>query len=287
MTVLLSVQGLTKAYGPRPLFTDLSLDLRAGERVGLIGPNGAGKSTLLRLLAGLEDPDSGTRSLRRNACLGYVSQDDVFPPGLTAREVVLAALAAEPIEDHERATRAAIALTQAGFSEPDQPANLLSGGWRKRLALARALALRPDLLLLDEPTNHLDLPGIAWLGRLLRGAPFGYVAATHDRAFLREAADEVVEVSRAYPGGHFRAAGPYDAFAAQRQAFLDAQAGRAEAVANQARRDAGWLGRQAAARTRKAASRVEEAGRRRGELAELRDRAAAAGAAGIDFAGTG
>src|SRR5438128_7497509 len=112
MTVLLSVQGLTKGYGPRPLFTDLSLDLRAGERVGLIGPNGSGKSTLLRLLAERDEPDAGTRMLRRTACLGYVAQDDLFAPGLSARQVVLAALADEPIEEHERETRAAIILTQ-------------------------------------------------------------------------------------------------------------------------------------------------------------------------------
>src|SRR6266852_5982791 len=84
MTVLLTVQGLTKGYGPRPLFTDLSCDLRAGERIGLIGPNGAGKSTFLRLLAGLEEPEAGTRSLRRTARVGYVAQEDVFPPGQTA-----------------------------------------------------------------------------------------------------------------------------------------------------------------------------------------------------------
>src|SRR5438067_5118014 len=119
MTVLLSVQGLTKAFGPRPLFSDLSLDLRAGERVGLIGPNGSGKSTLLRLLAGRDEPDAGTRSLRRTARLGYVAQDDVFPPGRTAREVVLAALGDESLEEPERQTRAAIALTQAGFTDPD------------------------------------------------------------------------------------------------------------------------------------------------------------------------
>src|SRR5437868_15197802 len=105
MTVLLNVQGLTKGYGPRPLFTDLSFDLRAGERVGLIGPNGSGKSTLLRLLAGLEGPDAGTRSQRRNARLGYVAQDDVFPAARTARQVVLEALVEEPGEDHERSTR--------------------------------------------------------------------------------------------------------------------------------------------------------------------------------------
>jgi ABC transport system ATP-binding/permease protein len=287
MTVLLSVQGLTKGYGPRPLFTDLSLDVRAGERVGLIGPNGSGKTTLLRLLAGREEPDAGSRSLRRTARLGHVAQDDVFAPGQTARDVVLAALAAEPIEDHERATRAAITLTQVGFRDPDQPADTLSGGRRKRLALARELVRQPDLLLLDEPTNHLDLLGIVWLERLLRAAPFGYLVATHDRAFLRAVADEIIEINRVYPGGFFRAPGSYDQFAERRAEFLEAQARRQESVANQVRRETEWLGRKAAARTRKAAFRIDEAARRREELEELKVRTAAAGTAGIDFVATG
>src|SRR6266576_3818953 len=108
MTVLLSVQGLAKGFGPRPLFTDLSFDLRAGERVGLIGPNGSGKTTLLKLLAGGEVPDCGTRSQRRGVRVGYLPQEEVFGPGKTVREVVLDALADEPIEAHERTTRAAI-----------------------------------------------------------------------------------------------------------------------------------------------------------------------------------
>jgi ATP-binding cassette subfamily F protein uup len=287
MTVLLSVQGLTKGYGPRPLFTDLSLDLRAGERVGLIGPNGSGKTTLLRLMAGREESDAGTRSLRRTARVGYVAQDDTFPAGQTARQVVMDALADEPAPDHERATRAAIALTQAGFGDPDRPADVLSGGWRKRLALARELARRPDLLLLDEPTNHLDLPGVVWLERLLRAGSFGYVVVSHDRAFLRAVADEIIEVNRAYPGGYFRAAGSYDEFAGRREEFLQAQARRQEAVANQVRRETEWLGRKESAQRSKSAARIEEAARLRAELAELKHRNAAAGAAGIDFVATG
>src|SRR5215211_3107374 len=149
MSVLLGVQGLTRTFGPRPLFADLSFSLSVGERVGLIGPNGAGKSTLLRLLAGRDEPDAGTRAPRRGAKIGYLSQEDVFPPGLSAREVLLTALADEPIEDHERETRAAITLTQFGFDDHDKPADALSGGWRKRLSLARELVRRPDLLLLD------------------------------------------------------------------------------------------------------------------------------------------
>ena len=287
MTVLLSVQGLTKGYGPRPLFSDLSLDLRAGERVGLIGPNGSGKSTLLRLLAGREEADAGIRSLRRTARLGYLAQDDVFTPGQTVRDVLVAALDDDHLEDHERETRAAITLTQVGFDDFGRPADVLSGGWRKRLALARELVRRPDLLLLDEPTNHLDLPGIAWLERLLRAAPFGYVVATHDRAFLRAVADDIVEISRTYPGGYFRSAGSYDDFAGRREEFLEAQARREESVANQVRRETEWLGRKAAARTRKGASRIEDAGRRREELEDLKYRNSASGTAGIDFVATG
>jgi ABC transport system ATP-binding/permease protein len=278
---------LCKSYGPRPLFSDLCLDLRAGERVGLIGPNGSGKSTLLKLLAGREEADAGTRSLRRTARLGYLAQDDVFAVGQSVREVLLAALAEESIEDHERETRAAITLTQVGFTDADQQASVLSGGWRKRLALARELARRPDLLLLDEPTNHLDLPGIVWLEQLLRAAPFGYVVATHDRAFLRAIAEEVIEINRVYPGGYFRAPGSYDEFAQRREEFLEAQARRQESVANQVRRETEWLGRKAAARTRKAGYRIDAADRRRDELEELKYRNAAAGAAGIDFVSTG
>jgi ABC transport system ATP-binding/permease protein len=287
MTLLLSVQGVAKAYGPRPLFTDLSLDLRAGERIGLVGPNGSGKTTLLKVLAGRDEPDSGTRSLRRGCRLGYLAQDDLFPAGLSVRDVVVAALAAEEIEDHERETRAAAILTQVGFTDPNRPADVLSGGWRKRLALARELVRRPDFLLLDEPTNHLDLPGIVWLEKLLRAAQFGYLAATHDRAFLRAVADEVIEISRVYPAGYFRVTGPYDEFVSRREEFLDGQARRQETVANQVRRETEWLGRKAAARTRKAASRIDDASQRREELAELKFRNATAASAGIDFVATG
>ncbi len=287
MSVLLSVQGLTKSYGPRPLFADLALDLRVGERVGLIGPNGAGKSTLLKILASREDADSGNRSLRRSARLGYLAQDDTFPPGLSVRDVLLAALANEPLEDYERETQVAITLTQVGFDNPDQQASILSGGWSKRLSLARELVRRPDLLLLDEPTNHLDLPGIVWLERLLRDASFSYLVATHDRAFLRAVADEVIEISRVYPAGYFRVAGGYDDFNDRRESFLEAQAKQMESVANQVRRENEWLGRKAAAQTRKASSRVEDAARRREELGELKYRTNSAGAAGIDFVSTG
>jgi len=287
MSLLLSAQGLTKSFAHRPLFADLYLDIRAGERIGLIGPNGAGKSTLVKILAGLETADTGTITSRRGVRIGYIPQDDIFPAGLSAREVIITALAEDSLEDHERETQAAITLTQLGFADHDQLAETMSGGWRKRLAVARQLARKPDLLLLDEPTNHLDLPGVIWLERLLRNAPFGYLAATHDRAFLRAIADEILEVSRVYPGGAFRVTSGYDDFADKRDDFLEAQDRQRQAVANQVRRETEWLGHKAQARTRKASSRIEAAGQRREELADLKYRTAAAGVAGIDFSGTG
>ncbi|MBX9582308.1 MAG: ATP-binding cassette domain-containing protein [Gemmataceae bacterium] len=287
MSVLLSARGLSKRFAHARLFDGLSLDLRAGERVGLIGPNGAGKSTLLRVLAGREPADAGEVTARRGVRVSYLAQDDTFAPGRSCREAVVAGLAGLPLEDFERETRAAIALTRAGFDDPDRPADALSGGWRKRLALARELAREPDILLLDEPTNHLDLPGVVWLERLLRDAPFGYLVATHDRAFLRAVADDIVEVSRAYPGGVFRSGGGYDAFADRRDAFLEAQERERAAVANQVRRETDWLGRKESAQRSKSRSRIGEAAARRAELAELDQRTADPGAAGIDFVGTG
>jgi ABC transport system ATP-binding/permease protein len=287
MAVLLSVRELTKSFGPQPLFSGLCLDLQAGEKVGLIGPNGAGKSTLLKILAGIEPPDAGARVVGRGVRIGYVPQDDVFPVGRTVREIVLDGFATDDLEEHERETRAAIALTQAGFADHDVLADTLSGGWRKRLAVAREFARRPDVLLLDEPTNHLDLPGVVWLERVLRAAPFACLAVTHDRAFLRAVADDVVEVSRVYPDGVFRSAGGYDVFADRRDDFLDAQERQREAVANQVRRETEWLSRKESAQRRKSKSRIEAAADRRTELADLAMRTAATGAAGIDFVGTG
>ena len=287
MSVLLSVVGVTKAFGPRPLFQDLSFELRAGERIGLIGPNGAGKSTLLKILAGKDLPDSGTRSLRRSARIGFVAQDDTFPEGLNILDVMLEGLKDSIEEEHDRETQAKIILGKVGFTDLEKPAHLLSGGWRKRLSIARELAKQPDLLLFDEPTNHLDLPGIVWLEEFLRSSQFGYVVVTHDRAFLQAVADEILEINKAFPSGYFRTDGNYETYCQRREDFLAGQESLRDSVANQVRRETEWLGRKAAARTRKAASRIDDAMRRREELAELNDRTSVSGSANLDFAATG
>jgi ABC transport system ATP-binding/permease protein len=128
MTVLLSSQGLGKAYGPRPLFLDINMDLRAGERVGLIGANGSGKSTLLKVLAGLESPDQGTVALRRTARLGYLPQEDSLDLGRTVTEIMTAALEDDADEERDKSTRINIHLTRAGFAGGAQEVGALSGG---------------------------------------------------------------------------------------------------------------------------------------------------------------
>jgi ABC transport system ATP-binding/permease protein len=283
--VLLSCESITKGYGARPLFENLSFGLFEGDRVGLVGPNGSGKTTLLRILAGIEEPDSGSRAFRRGTRLGYVAQDPSFRPGRTAEEVLAAALADDPAEDFEKIARIAVTLGKAGFESPSQAVDVLSGGWRKRLAIARELVKAPDVLLMDEPTNHLDVEGILWLEALLRAEPLAYLVVSHDRWFLENVANRVLELDRRYPEGLFQAAGSYSDFLEKRDEVLRSQAEYQASLANRVRREVEWLKRGAKARTTKAKGRIQEAERLIGELAEMKDRTgpAAAARAGIDF----
>ncbi len=286
MAVLLACQDLTKAFDRRPLFADTSFGVDDGDRIGLIGPNGAGKSTFLKVLAGLEAPDAGTVALRRGARVAYVPQEDSFPVGATALEVVAAAVDRR-VEAHERDTRAHVTLGKAGFEDAEIPVERLSGGWRRRLSIARGLVDEPELLLLDEPTNHLDLEGILWLEDLLRSARFASVCVTHDRYFLDAVCTRIVELSRAYAGGIFRVDGDYEKFLGRRADFLDTQAQEERALAGKVRRDIQWLKRGAKAQRCQPKSIQEGAAERQAELVELRARNAPVGGAGIDFVATG
>ena len=233
MAVLVSCQSLSKSYGVRPLFQNISLGVEDGERLGLIGPNGSGKSTLLRLFAGGETPDSGTISARRNLRLGYLPQEETFAPHLTVEAVLSEALTDSPGDADERGAPVAAMLGRMEFADPSQEAQTLSGGWRKRLALARALIREPDLLLLDEPTNHLDLEGVLWLESLLKTAPFALVLVSHDRVFLERATNRTVELNPAYAEGYLSVNGPYSEFLIKREEYLSAQAHQEVALAGQ------------------------------------------------------
>jgi len=285
--VLLGCDAITKAFGAAPLFEGLTFVLHEGDHVGLVGPNGAGKSTFLKILAGVETPDSGTCSRRKNLRVGYVPQTPEFPPGSTAEEVVAQAVAAEGrIDDDERDHLVRLALGKVGFDDPGVSTDVLSGGWRARLAIARAIARQPDILLLDEPTNHLDIESILWLEALLRNEPEAFVVVSHDRYFLENVAGRMLEINRLHAAGLFHVRGSYADFLEARDLQLQNQAAYQETLANLVHREVEWLRRGPRARRTKSKARIESAGRSIAELADSRARSAVS-TVGIDFSASG
>src|SRR5713101_8209039 len=279
--LLLSCEAVSMAYGSRSLFDDLSFGLFEGDQAGLVGPNGSGKSTLLKILTGVTTPDRGARSLRGGVRVGYVPQDPVFSAGGTVGGVVMAALAG--VDEEDRPGRIAQALGRAGFADGRADVDTLSGGWRKRLAIARELAAAPDILLMDEPTNHLDVEGLLWLEDVLTERARACLVVSHDRYFLEHVATRMLELNRVYPDGLFEADGRYSEFLARRDEFLRGQQAYQESLANTVRREIEWLRRGAKARSTKAKGRIKEAGRLIEELEDGRARGVTA-EAGIDFA---
>ena len=195
-----------------------------GDRIGVIGPNGSGKSTLLEMLHGRVSPDSGDVAIRKGTRVRCVLQISEFAGGETIRSVIDKALDQARIPNAERLTRIAEILGRAGFTDLDADAAALSGGWRKRLAIVEALVQKPDILLLDEPTNHLDLAGIKWLETLLQNATFASVVVSHDRYFLENVANEIVELNPAYEDGALRVSGNYSTFLEAKELYLHSAA---------------------------------------------------------------
>ncbi|MEN6608023.1 MAG: ATP-binding cassette domain-containing protein, partial [Bryobacteraceae bacterium] len=268
MAVLLSCSDLSKSFGSRVLFRDLSLSLSDGDRIGLIGPNGSGKTTLLEILAGNEEPDSGTKALRKQANVAYVPQDSIFALDETVRSVLVAALVGLRLDEAGKTTRINVMLGRAGFTNADAPASELSGGWRKRLAIAAALVKSPDLLLLDEPTNQLDLESIVWLEKMLRTVN-ACLVVTHDRYFLENLATHMAELNSVYPQSAFQVKGNYSEFLERREDFFEAQSKRQESLATKVRREVEWLRRGPKARTGKSRARIDAAGRLINELTDV------------------
>jgi ATP-binding cassette subfamily F protein uup len=282
---IISAQGLAKRYGAAPLFQNISFTVSEGDRIGVIGPNGSGKSTLLEMLIGRVKPDSGDVAIRKGTRLSYVSQISEFAEGVTIRSVIETALERTAVPEAERASRFAETLGRAGFTDVEAHAATLSGGWRKRLAIAEALVQAPDILLLDEPTNHLDLAGIEWLESVLRNAAFVCVVVSHDRYFLENVANEMVELNRAYEDGALRVKGNYSAFLEAEELYLHAQKKRQESLENRVHTELEWLRRGPKARATKAKARIDKAHEMIGELAEMNARGRTASAE-IDFSAT-
>ncbi len=281
----LSAQSLSKAFGTRELFCDLSLSLFEGDKVGLIGQNGSGKSTLLKILAGLEKEDSGIFSPRRGLKVGYLPQSCEFPD-LSPLDVLIESFGEDPtIPEYERERLSEMWLSKLGFTGSEPSAAILSGGWKKRLMLAKEMLQNPDLLLLDEPTNHLDLEGIVWLEKFLAREAPTYLLVSHDRYFLQHATNRIIEIDPAYPKGLFAIDGSYAEFLSKKEQFLEGQIEQEKSLSSKARREVDWLRSNAKARTTKSQARIDEAHELLNTLADVRKRNQKK-VAGIDFTGS-
>ena len=262
-------------FGHVPLLDGAAFSLETNERVGLIGRNGAGKSTLLKILGGLEKPDDGSVVLQSHTRITYVAQEPVLDPDATIFEAVSLGMAGarslidqytqgqgdldalqsqiEALDGWTWEQRVEETLHRLGLA-PDARVGTLSGGMRKRVALAQALVARPDVLLLDEPTNHLDLDAIEWLEDLLLEFPGSLVVITHDRSFLDRVATRIVELDRGqlttYPG-NFAAYQAAKAEQAAQEAVINARADKLLA------QEEVWIRKGVEARRTRAQARIE------------------------------
>lgn len=195
MANVLNIENLTKSYGDRLLFGDVTFGVDEGDKIGVVARNGTGKSTMLRIIAGEEEPDSGNIVFRNGIRVGYLAQEPVFPQGLTPMQIASEAV---PVSDHtaewERDVRISQVLSQLGLHSADTPVEKLSGGQRKRLAIALTVLAEPDFLILDEPTNHLDISTIEWLEGYLRRSRATLLMVTHDRYFLDRVCSKIIEL---------------------------------------------------------------------------------------------
>ena len=267
MAILVSGSKISKSFSARPLFKDITFALETGDRVGLIGPNGAGKSTLLRILASQASVDDGTLSLQRGLKVGFLEQVPTFKPDSTVMETVLEGTA-DPY-DWECMAKADEVMSKLSLNDPTQLVRDLSGGWKKRVALARELARVPDLLLLDEPTNHLDLESIMELEEILAQAPYATLTITHDRLFLQRIANRIFELDRRNPGGLLSIKGDYTTYLEIKDQMMAAQERRETVLKNTLRRETEWLRQGAKARTTKQQARIQRAGDLKTEVGEL------------------
>lgn len=267
MANLINLERVSKSYGVRPLLADVSLGISLGERVGVVGRNGDGKTTLLEVMTGIEQPDSGRVSRTRGVEIGYLHQGDELVDSHTVREAVLGGR-----QDHEWAadatTRQVVEELLAGVTL-DRAVVGLSGGERRRCALAALLLSRHDLVILDEPTNHLDVEAVAWLASHLVQLQSALIVVTHDRWFLDEVCQTTWEVHD----------GAVDAYEGGYASYVLAKAERSRQAAasetrrmNLARKELAWLRRGPPARTSKPKFRIDAANALIDDVPPPRDR---------------
>lgn len=255
MANVLNIENLTKSYGDRLLFGDVSLGAAQGDKIGIVARNGTGKTTFMRIIAGVEEPDSGNVTFRGGIRVGYLPQDPVFAPGQT---ILDAALEGNERHDDSENWQPELSmqqlLTRLGLPDHSMPTDHLSGGQRKRLALARLIVAEPDFLLLDEPTNHLDIATIEWLEGYLRRSRATLMMVTHDRYFLDRVCTRILELddqtAYSYDGN-------YAYYLRRRAERIEAFNAEVAKVRNTLRKEQEWMSRQPQARAGKAKFRID------------------------------
>lgn len=250
---ILTIEHLTKSYTERLLFDDTSFSISEGEKIGLIGINGTGKSTLLKIAAGLEEPDQGTVVRGRNLYIRFLPQNPVFEPQLTVLECVI-----KENEGHEHSWdlegQAKNILTQLGITEYGAVISTLSGGQKKRVALASVLLSTADLLVLDEPTNHLDSSMADWLEEYLKKFRGALLMITHDRYFLDSVSNRNVELDRGKLYSYQANYGGYLELKEERMAMEEASERKRQTIL---RTELQWIRRGARARSTKQKGRIQ------------------------------
>ena len=250
MQPLLDIQNVSKRFGERVLFEDISFSIGEGQRVGLIAQNGTGKTTLLSMLTGDESCDSGAIIYRNGIKVGYLRQEPKFPEGASVLEACFHGVDF----DDDAQLKAKQILPQLRIKDLNQPIAQLSGGQQKRVALAQALISNPDLLILDEPTNHLDLEMVVWLEGFLSRGNRSLLMVTHDRYFLDNVCSVILELDNKTIYSY---KGSYSYYLEKRQQRIDATRANIEHANNLYRRELEWMRRQPQARGHKARYREE------------------------------
>ncbi len=281
MANVLNIENLTKSYGDRLLFGDITFGVEQGDKIGIVARNGTGKTTLLRIIAGVEDADSGKVTFRSDMRIGYLPQEPQFN-GTTVYEAALdnacdpraaavleyrnALLSDDEVCTHEAYNkmdklgawdyedRLRQLLTRLGFTDLDAQVDKLSGGQRKRLAITRLVMAEPDFLILDEPTNHLDISTIEWLEAYLKRSKATLMMVTHDRYFLDRVCSKILELDDCEA---FMVEGNFDMYLRRRAERIEAMATELARVRNTLRREQEWMSRQPQARAGKAKFRID------------------------------
>lgn len=272
MSDLLLCRNLSKNLGDRLLFKGIDYSIKKGQRIGLIGPNGVGKSTFLKVLAGHVDYDDGEIVTQKNLRLVYIPQVEEINPDLTILEAAIQAASDDILDEFEKETKAQIYLSKIGFENVYDKVGNLSGGWLKRLCIARQVARDPDLLLLDEPTNHLDMEGIEWLEKFLKSEKLTYLLISHDRRLLQNSTTSILEINHRFKDTYWSFDCDYLTYLSKKEDYFTTEKQRASNLANKARNEDAWLKAGVKARGTKQEARKKNAHELFDEVQDLKNR---------------